>query len=253
LIYVYGKLPNEMVKFDDGLDIVVFSPTFCWYEVLDLPLKRKSKITNMAKHIMSDRPSSYQDFEVRKVGKQYEVFSFDKSNIKDIVINLGKTHSDVYFIYEFQIDQTVMIDENLSLIPYENKVIEYSGRYDEEKKTLSQYLHTLNLEKIKPIVKLDLDNDSSIKKMFVINTVLFLSITISLISQYLTITQIENSIEKIDKKSKTNYEIRSFIKQYSAKEEKSSKMIQQLYNALTDNSSIKEIVYKNNQFQIVKK
>jgi len=117
MIYIYGEEIDDNVKIIDDLDVVVLSPSFCWFKELELPSKSLSKAKKIADHILSDRPKEYIDIVIKKDNDKFKVYCYDKKAVENIVKRLGKIQSKIFFAYE-------LIDD-LSLLFNNDKLVEF--------------------------------------------------------------------------------------------------------------------------------
>ncbi len=249
MIYIHGKNIDDKIIYDNNLDIVVFSPSFCWFDIIELPTKRISKAKKIAAHIMSNRPEEYKDIEVVKYEDKYKVFCFDKSNIEEILNRIGKINSLVFFAHELNINTSISLDDNLSLISYSNKIIEYKGEC-ETTTTFSKYITTNDVLPSKPILKLNPNKEESKNLMIYINVILFCIVSIYTYTQYSTFKSIQKAQDSIQKDDKSGYEIKSLIRGYEAKKTKSLKMKKSLENILKNNKDLENIEYRKGKFNV---
>lgn len=228
MVYITGIEVDDIIEIDDGLEVVILSPSFCWYKLLDMPTKNLTKAKKIADHILSDRPSQYTDIEIVKFEDKFKVYCYNKSQIEDIIKSLGKSYNKVYFAYELTDSLINLIDDNSFL----------------------KYLKTINdeLQTKKPILRLNINRQNSLKKIVIINIFLFISIIVYALTQLNVLSQIDDEINSLKDDGKSSYELKSSIKSYMSKEKKSKKMKDSLGKLLKKQKNLKLIEYKKGKF-----
>ena len=249
MIYIYSHNIEDIVYIDNHLDVVVLSPSFCWFEILELPTSSLSKAKKIADHTMSDRPENYTDISmVKKEGKFY-TYAYDGKAIEAILKKINKKNVKIYFAYELLLDTPIIItrtNRSLTLIPFENTIVECTQCVDESiTLTLGEYFIKHNLKSIKSVLSLNPNSSKSIALMNSINIVFFLTVLIYGFNQYSTLEQIKEYTNNMNTYDKSIYEIKSLIKTYSNYEKKSSNLKSQLKNSIKNQRELTSIIYKS--------
>ena len=226
MIYINGKDENSFVNIDNGLDIVVFAPSFCWFKTLEIPTKNINKAKKIADHMLADRPSQYTDLLLQKNDEQFKVYCYDKQEIEDIFKKLNKPNIKVYFAYELTDNLLYLIDDN----------------------SFVDFLKSLKDIKPKPILKLNPNRNKNSNILIATNIFLFASIVLYSLTQYSMISKIEQKINNIKDDGKSGYEIKSLIKTYKSKEKKSNKLKKSLSDILKKEKNLALIEYKKGKF-----
>jgi len=228
LVYITGTQIDDIIDIDDSLDIVVLAPSFCWFKVLEIPTKNLRKAKKIADHILGDRPAQYTDIEIVKFEDKFKVYCYNKSQVEDIIKSLGKSYNKVYFAYELT-DSLINLIDNNSFLKYF--------------KTIKDELKTK-----KPILKLNMNRQNSLKKIVMINIFLFISMFIYTLTQFNVLSQIDDKINSLKDDGKSSYELKSSIKSYISKDKKSKNMKDSLTKLLKKQKNLKSIEYKKGKF-----
>ncbi|RLA84570.1 MAG: hypothetical protein DRG78_01040 [Epsilonproteobacteria bacterium] len=232
MIYVYGSGVDDIVHIDNNMNVVVFSASFCWFKILDIPMKNLNKAKKLANHMLNDRPAEYTDISLQRYEDRYKVYCYNKNEIEDIVKTLDKDESKIYFAYELS-DNLLHIVDNTAFVEYLK-----SSSFDSKN--------------IKPILSLNPNRKQSVYKIATVNVLLGLGICVYSVSQYGVLAKIDESIAGIKIGDKSSYEIKSSIKIYENKDKKSKKLRESLTKILKKNDSLKLIEYKKGTFSTKK-
>ncbi len=232
MIYITGTKAEDIVKVDNGLDIVVLASSFCWFKSMELPTKSISKAKKIADHMLSDRPNGYDDIEVKKNNNKFDVYCYNKTAIESIIRTLKLADKNIYFTYELTNELMHLIDNN--------QFLEYA-------KTL-----TNKIKNKKPIIKLDIDKDSSTTKVMVINGFLVCAMALYIFTQNSILNQIDKKTKAIKDGGKSGYEIKSSIKSYLSKEKKNIKMKESLSKILKNEKNLGIIEYQKGKYSTKK-
>ncbi len=227
MIYIYDEELNN-TEIIDGLNVIILSPSFCWFKELELPTKSLSKAKKIADHMLSDRPEKYVDIAISKDNNKFKIYCYERKTIENIVKKLGKTNCKVYFVYELTDDLALLFNNDL--------LVEFLS----SNKTL--------IKNKKPILKLNPNETKSTALLLSINIIFAMTIIMYSLNQYSTLSQIQTQSQNIKKDDKSNYEINSFIKTSKVMQKKSNKLKESLNLILKDKKNIELIEYKKNKF-----
>lgn len=249
LRYIYDNNNNKSFSnvFDD---IVIFSPSFYWFKICEIPTKNYTKAKNIATHMMSDGPIDFKKIELQRIEDKYAVFSYNESIILNILKELNIKDAKIYFADQLNITESIAIDEEKYLFKFNNKIIELDKKNEEINSNLNNSYSTL-LEGVNPIISLK--KDSKKNSIFVNLTAIILFIYLAIFSfdKINTLTHINKNSLKLDTNGKSFYEIKSLIKKYKKLEKNSDQMKINLEKVLKQNQ-IKSIEYKNNKIRVTK-
>jgi len=249
MIYIYSHNVEDIVYIDNHLDVVVLSPSFCWFDILDLPTSSINKAKKLANNMMSDRPQNYKDISIVKKDGKFFTYAYDMKAIELILKKINKQNVKIYFAYELLLNTPIIItrtNRSLTLIPFENTIVECTRCVDESITiTLGEYFIKNNLKSIKPVLSLNPNSSKSLALMISINIVFTCIALIYGLNQYTTLEQIKDYTTNINTYDKSKYEIKSLIKAYNNYKKESLHLKTQLKNTIKNQKKLTSIIYKN--------
>lgn len=248
---IYISTNNNIFTFEDGANIVILSPKLYWFDTLSIPTNSNKKAKKIANNMLNSRPSNYKDISLFKKDDKFFVYCYDRENIDSLVksLEIDMEEYQVYFLEELDISEPLKVNDDISLIPFENKIIENKINSDSNIKTLKEYLSKNPFDK-KPLLNFKVDKSEINKLLLYINVALGLFVVLFIFSKVTTLNSIQKAIDNQQIKNKSSYEINSLISSFTKKDKTKMKFKKELKNMLSKNETIDSLEYKNNKFII---
>jgi hypothetical protein len=229
-------------------DIVVLSPSLYWFKICTIPTKKYAKAKNIAMHMMSERPTGFNDFLLYKKNDLYDAYAYDKTMLKSLLKELNLKNPKVYFANQLHLSDVLGIDEENLLYNFNHRVMQAKITQNKPLHTLTDsYKELLNGEKpIRSFVKSD-QNQS--KMLLGVLGLFFIYIVLFSFDKLKTLSVIDNEAASLKSEDRSFYEMQSLIKRYTKLENKSSKLKQELKDALKS-KNIQSLVYENDSIKV---
>ena len=249
LTYIYDNYKNKSFT-NISENIVIFSPSFYWYKICDIPTKNLVKAKNIATHMMSDSPTDFKKISLQKKDDKYLVFSYNEETISNVLSDLNIKESKIYFTDQLNIAESISIDEENYLLKFNDKILQLCNKDQKITSSLkNSYLSVLN--NIKPIINLKKDSRKNFILTNISVSILFIYVLLFGFDKINSLSDINNNATKLDTYGKSYYEIKSLIKKYKKLENNSNKMKNDLEKTLMQ-AQIKKIEYKNNKIKVTR-
>ena len=220
-----------------------------WFKLCSFPTNNLSKAKNIAKHMMSDRPSNFSEVELNKKENNYHAYAYDKKSIKNLVKNLNLENPKIYFANQLHLNEIVAIDKNTMLYQFNERIME-SPVGDKKPKVELKSNYAKLLKDEKPLKGFEKNVNKSNVFLAASLILFFIYIVLFSVDKIKTINSIDEQLLSLKTNDRSFYEIKSLIKKYKKLDKSSQKLKKELKNALKQNN-IKKLEFKNDSIKVV--
>ncbi|MBL0707758.1 MAG: hypothetical protein JJW00_01775 [Sulfurimonas sp.] len=249
LVYVFSL--EEKVVYEDVLDdVVILSPSLYWYMLCSIPTRSMQKAKKIAQHIMSHRPSHFEEIVLYKLENNYDAYAYDKSVVKSILKELNLKNPKVYFANQLKLDAQTAIDDDNALYKFGDRVMEYVIEEDIPESSLREnYKELLVGQKH---IKLFEKSGKNNKTFLLASLALFvLYIAAFSFDRLKTLSHIDAELAGLKTEDRSFYEMKSLIKKYKKLQSSSERMRSGLKKELKKDK-IKTLSYQDGKFKVTR-
>ncbi|MDQ7062015.1 MAG: hypothetical protein Q9M43_13230 [Sulfurimonas sp.] len=195
LIYIYSIEKRKVFASVD--DIIILSPAMYWFKLCEIPTKNMNKAKKIAVHMMSNKPSNFNDIALFHEADKYNAYMYDKKSILSLLKDLNLKNPKVYFANQLQITELIAVDEETNLYKFNDRVIESRATTNKPLQNLSSHYDVL-LKNLKPMLSLE-KGDEDLKLVLSISAGVFLLyIMLFAFDKTSTLNSIENEMQNLD-------------------------------------------------------
>jgi len=238
LVYIYSET-SKAIYHDIEDDVIILSPSMYWFKVCAIPTKNYSKAKKIALHMMSEKPSHFNEIELKRQEKDYHAYTYDKKSVKGIVKGLNLQNPKVYFANQLHLSEMVGVDKESFVYSFNERVMQASiGEHKPRLELTESYKELLEGEK--PLSGFEKQTQKTNILSVSIVALFLLYIILFSIDKLQTISSIDEQLASM-KTERSFYEIKSLIKKYKKLEKSSQKIKKDLTDALKK-SDLKKVV-----------
>jgi len=246
LIYILNK--KDVVKYDDDYDdVVIISPSLYWFKECQIPTKNKTKAKKIASHMITERPSHFDEVFVCHVSSGCHAYAYDKVAVDAIIEKLNLKEFKTYFANQILFKDALRLDAKTILQRFNESVVEFKNTTQNDLPSLRSEYPSL-LSSVKPMMQNQSD-DKQINRYLQVSAVMLVCyIALFSFDKLSKLNELDKKLENAS--SISGYKMEALAKRYKKIQKNKEKIAKELETVLAQNKKVKKITFKNSRIKV---